>query len=211
MSTWANAKTVYITDNVEVNLRAGESSNSKVLATLPSGTALTFIARRKNSEYTKVRMPNGRYAFILTRHTMDQPTNKVALEQAIAELEQVKQENESLKTELAALKGDNTAAQTSNEALSQEREQLAKTLEELRYTAAHEIEIKEERDSLREKFVQVNKELEQLKLEKQTLEANVELEWFVKGSAVVVISLLLGFLLPKLGWRKRAHSWDSTL
>lgn len=211
VSTLANARTVYVTDNVEVNLRAGESSKSKVLATLPSGTALTYISKRNKSNYTKVRMPNGRYAFILNSHIMNQPTNKVALEQATAELEKLRLENEALKTELATLKGDNTAAQTSNEELSKERERLSKELEELRYTAANEISIRKERDDYREKHVQATKELEQLKLENQTLEANVELEWFVKGAVVVIFSLLLGFVLPKLGWKKRSHSWDSTL
>ncbi|NOQ36201.1 MAG: TIGR04211 family SH3 domain-containing protein [Methylococcaceae bacterium] len=209
ISSLANAKTIYITDNVEVNLRAGETNKSKVLATLPSGTALTYISKRNKSNYIKVRMPNGRYAFILKRHTMDKPTNKVALANATAELEKITKENALLSAELAALKGDNTAAQTSNESLATEREQLAKELEDLRHTATHAIEIKEQRDTLQEQVVQANKELEQVKLENQTLEANTKLDWFLYGGTAIIFSVLLGFILPKLSWRKKSHNWDS--
>lgn len=209
VSSWVNAKTIYITDNVDINLRAGESSKSKIIATLPSGTALTYLYNRKKSGYTKVRMPNGRNAFILTSHTMDKPTNKIGLEKATVELGKLKQENDELEAELLMLRGDNTAAKTNSSNLTVEREKLMQDLEDLRYTSTHALKIKEERDSLQEKFIQTNKELEQIKLENQSLTANIELEWFLYGSSAVFFSVLFGFLLTKLSWRKKANNWDS--
>lgn len=208
MSSWVNAKTIYITDNVNINLRSGDSNKSKVIATLPSGTALTYTSKRKSSNYTKVRMPNGRYAFILTSNTLNEPTDKIALAAITTERDKLKQENEELENELVMQKGNSTAAETTKNALTLDHEKLTKELEDIRYSAANAIKIKERRDILQEEVVQARKELEQFKLENQTLKANIKLDWFLYGGTVVFFSIILGFLLPNLGWRKRSHSWN---
>ncbi|MCK5729318.1 MAG: TIGR04211 family SH3 domain-containing protein [Methylococcales bacterium] len=209
VSSWAQAKTVYITDNIQVNLKAGDHSTSKVIATLPSGTSLTFISKQRNSEYTKVRMPGGRYAFILSRDTIDKPTGRVTLEKTTLERDKLKQENEVLENELLMLKGDSVAAKTSNTTLGSERDKLALELEELKYTSTHSMKLKEERDSFQVQAVQLQKELTQVKSENQTVKANNQLDWFLYGGTAITFSILLGFLLPKLSWRsKRTGGWN---
>ncbi len=208
ISSWVSAKTIYITDTVNINLRSSESSTSKVLATLPSGTPLTYISRRKNSEYTKVRMPNRRYAFILASNTLDEPTSKIKLEKITIERDKLKQEIEELENEFLMQKGNSTAAETAKNALKIENEKMTQELEDIRYSAANAIKIKERRDVLQEEVVQAQKDLEQLKLENQTLKANSNLDWFLYGGTAVFFSIILGFLLPNLGWRKRSHGWN---
>jgi len=207
ISSWVNAKTIYITDNVNINLRSSDSSKSKVIATLPSGTALTYVSKGKNSKYTKVRMPNGRYAFILTNNTLNEPTDKIALASIVTERDKLKQEIEELENELLMQKGNSTAAETTKNALTLDHEKLTQELEDIRYSAANAIKIKEQRDILQEEVVQAQKDLEQLKLENQTLKANIKLDWFLYGGTAVFFSIILGFLLPNLGWHKRSHSW----
>ncbi len=209
VSSWVQAKTIYITDNIQVNLKAGDHSTSKVIATLPSGTLLTFVSKQRNSEYTKVRMPGGRYAFILSSETTNKPTHKLTLEKTTIERDKLKQENEVLENELLMLKGDSVAAKTSNSTLGSERDKLALELEELKYTSTHAMKLKEERDSFQVQAVQLQKELTQVRSENKTVKANNQLDWFLYGGTAIVFSILLGFLLPKLSWRsKRTGGWN---
>ncbi|MDQ7090604.1 MAG: TIGR04211 family SH3 domain-containing protein [Methylococcales bacterium] len=208
MTGWVHAKTLYVTDNVKINLRAGDSNKSKIIATLPSGTALTYISKQPGSNFAKVRMPNGRYAFVLNSQTTTEPTNKLALVTITTERDKLSQENDELEAELLMLRGDSTAAETSKNSLTVEREKLTRELEDLKYTSSHAIKIKTQRDSLQEQVVQTQKELEEFKLENQTLKANIKLEWFLWGGCAIFFSILLGAILPKLGWRKRSHNWD---
>ncbi len=207
ISSWVNAKTIYITDNININLRSGDSSKSKVIAILPSGTPLTYVSKRKSSSYSKVRMPNGRYAFILTKNTLNKPTDKISLAAITTERDKLKQENEELENELLMQKGNSTAAETTKNALTIDHEKLTQELEDIRYSAANAIKIKKRRDTLQEEVVQTQKDLEQLKLENQTLKANNKLDWFLYGGTAVFFSIILGFLLPNLGWNKRSNSW----
>ena len=207
ISSWVSAKTIYITDNVNINLRSGDSSKSKVIATLPSGTALTYVSKRKSSSYTKVRMPNGRYGFILTSNTLNEPTDKITLTSITTERNKLKQENEELENELLMQKGNSTAAETTKNALTLDHEKLTQELEDIRYSAANAIKIKERRDTLQEEVVEAQDNLGQLKLENQTLKANIKLDWFLYGGTAIFFSIILGFLLPNLGWHKRSNSW----
>jgi SH3 domain protein len=209
ISSWVQAKTVYITDNITVNLKAGDHTSSEVIATLPSGTALTYISKQRKSDYTKVRMPGGRYAFILSKNTIDKPTHKLTLTKVTTERDQFKQEKEDLENELLMLKGDSIAAKTNNSTLGSERDKLSKELEELKYASTHTIKLKNERDAFQIQKVQIQKELEQLKSENETLKANIQLDWFLYGGTAIIFSILLGFLLPKLSWRsKRTGGWS---
>lgn len=209
LSSIATAKSIYITDSIDVQLKAGERNSSKTLKTYSSGTALTFISKHR-SGYTKVKMPNGHYAFIQTRYTMNEPPEKVVFEQAVSEAAKLKEENIQIKAELETLKGDNTVASSTNEVLSKEREQLSSELAEIRYTAANAIKLKEGRDKLQADVIQLTKELEQIKLEKKTLETSANQDWFLYGGILSLFGVLLGFILPKLSWRRKANNWDSS-
>jgi SH3 domain protein len=208
ISSWGHAKTIYVTDNIEVNLRSGDTNKSKIIATLASGAALTYISQNKGSHYIKVQMPNGRYAFILKNNTVSKLSDKTTLTGAASERDKFKLENEELDNELLMLKGNLMAAETRRDTLMIERDKLAQKLEDLNYTTTHAIKIKEQRDSLQEQVVQAQKEFEKVKLENQTLKANTKLDWFLYGGTAVFFSIILGFLLPKLSWRKSSHSWD---
>lgn len=208
LSHWAHAKTIYVIDNIEVNLRLADSNKSKIVATLASGTPLTYISKSKDSHYIKVQIPDGRYAFILNSNTVNKLSSKTSLMNTTTDRDKFKQENEELDNELLMLKGDLMAAETRRDTLMVERDKLAQKLEDLNYTSTHSVKIKHQRDSLQEQLVQAQKEFEKVKLDNQTLKANTKLDWFLYGGTAVFFSTILGFLLSKLNWRKSSHSWD---
>jgi len=203
------AKTIYITDKLEVQLKANEREDSETLETVSSGTPLKFIVRR-NSGYTKVKMSDGRYAFVLTNKIMHDKPQAFILKKTLTELAKVKEENTLITAELETLKGDSNSSATVTENLTKEREQLRSELAEIRYTAANAIKLKNQRDKLQEDFIQVNKTLEQIKLEKKTLETSANQDWFLYGGILSIFGVLLGFILPKLSWRRKAHNWDAS-
>ena len=92
--------------------------------------------------------------------------------------------------------------------MANERDQLKQELGELKKTAASSIQIKNERDELQERFVNVERDLQQFKLENQALKDTASQDWFLYGGILALAGVILGFILPKLSWRRRS-SWDS--
>lgn len=207
ISGTVNAKTVYVTDNMTFNVKAGDDNTSAMLTTITSGTPLTLLSRKRNADYAKVRLANGQIGFILNSYLSPQPASKWYLEQANQELIKLRQENSQIHLELATIKKHGASAIT--EALTQERDKLAGELNQLRVISANAVEVKKQRDALQEDFIKVNKEFEQLKLEKTTLETNANQDWFMYGGLLSLFGVLLGYILPKLSWRRKAHNWDT--
>ena len=209
ISTAVNAKTAYVTDTMKYTLRSSESNRSKILRMLPSGTALTIVSENPGSGYTKVRTSTGLEGFILTRHTLNRPISKWYLNKANKKLETLQQEFDSAKKELNQIKGNNNQALSSNQSLTKERDNLGTELNELRQTAANAVQLKHQRDQLQERVISVERELQQVKRENQTLEDSTNQDWFLYGGILSLFGVILGFILPKLSWRRKTSNWDT--
>lgn len=206
-STSAYAKTVYVTDNLDLPLRSEESNKGKIISLLPTGTPLNVLGENSKSGFSRVQLKSGMQGFIATRNTMLQPPEHARLETTSKNLVDLKAENDSLKEELAKVKATITPGSTLEQSLTTERDRLDRELTEIKKTAASQIQLKDERDKLQEDIVNVKREFEQLKLENNALKDGANQDWFLYGGMLSLAGVILGFILPKLAWRRRS-GWD---
>ncbi|MGR9014797.1 MAG: TIGR04211 family SH3 domain-containing protein [Gammaproteobacteria bacterium] len=206
----AQAKTVYVTDTLNLSLRSEASNKSKVVKLLPTGTPLTIIEESNGSGFYRVRLNDGTEGYMPIRNTMKEPSSRSQLEVASKELAAMQSENASLKAELAKLNESITPGTSLEKSLEAERDQLSRELSELKKTAASTVELKNQRDELQERVVNIERELQQYKLENQALQDTANQDWFLYGGILALIGVILGFILPKLSWRRsRSSGWDS--
>lgn len=198
LSNLAQARSAYVTDSVEIPLRSGESERSKIVKMLPNGTPLTILGDNTENGYTYVQAANGAEGFILSRYMSGEPSARSQLEASNKKLETLQEENKQLKT-----------AHANNQELGKERDKLSSELSELQQTAANAIQLKQQRDQLQERVVSVERELQQIKRENQALADSSNQDWFLYGGGLSLFGVLLGFILPKLSWRRRTSGWDS--
>lgn len=197
-SSLAQARTGYVTDSIDIPLRSGESERSRIVKMLPNGMALTLLGDNTENGYTYVQAANGAEGYILTRYISGEPISRTQLEAASKKLEALQEENKALKT-----------AQANGLEISGERDRLNAELNELKQTAANAIQLKQQRDQLQERVITVERELQQLKRENQALTDNTNQDWFLYGGGLSLFGVLLGFILPKLSWRRRSSGWDT--
>ncbi len=204
----AQAETVYVTDDVKLTLRSGPSMKNKIVKMVRSGTPLTVLKRTPDG-YIKVKTPSGTTGYILSRHTKKHPINKLQLKKATDELEQLRKQNLELKTQLETLKNKHTQAISSETELTQKTDKLSRQLAEIQQTAANAIQVKKQRDQLQERVVNAERELQQLKRMKQTLEDSSNQSWFIYGGILAFAGILFGLLIPRISWKKKPNNWDS--
>lgn len=201
------AKTVYVTDKLDLPLRSEESNKGKIISLLPTGTPLTVLKEDTKSGFSRVQLKSGMQGYIATRNTMPDPPNRNQLESTSKNMASLQSEADSLREELAKAKAAVTPGSTLEQSLAAERDRLDRELTELKRTAAAQIQIKDERDKLQERVVNVERELEQLKLENGALKDGASQDWFLYGGMLSLAGVILGFILPKLAWRRR-NGWD---
>lgn len=194
-----HARTVYVTDNIEIPLRSGESERSKIVKMLANGTQLNVLQENSENGYTYVQANNGAEGFILTRYLSNEPISRTQLETASKKLESLQEENKQLR-----------ASQAANSEIGKERDKLSNELSELQQTAANAIQLKQQRDQLQEQVISNERELQQLKRENQALTDSSNQDWFLYGGGLSLFGVLLGFILPKLSWRRRSNGWGDS-
>ena len=202
-------KTVYVTDTHIIALRSEESNKGALVRSLETGTPLTVLDINKKTGYSRVRTEDGAEGYILTRNTMKDPPSRTQLESATRESTALKSENTALKLELIKLKQFMTPGSTLEQSLAKERDQLARELSELKKTSSEAMQIKAERDEYQDRYVQIEKDVKQLERENADLKDRTEQDWFLYGGMVAFIGMLLGFILPKLSWRRKSSNWDT--
>ncbi|WAR46392.1 TIGR04211 family SH3 domain-containing protein [Methylomonas rapida] len=194
----AEARVGYVTDSIDVPLRSGESERSKIVKMLPNGMSLNVLGDNTENGYTYVQAANGAEGYILTRYISNEPSARNQLEAAVKKLETLQEENKQLK-----------ASQVNHQEVGKERDKLSAELSELQQTAANAIQMKQQRDQLQERVVTVERELQQLKRENQALADSTNQDWFLYGGGLALFGVLLGFILPKISWRRRSSGWDT--
>lgn len=205
--TTANAKVVYVTDNLDLPLRKEESNKSKIISLLPTGTPLTLLKENPKSGFSFVQLQNGMQGFIATRNTMAEPPSHTQVETSGKNVASIQTENYALKEELAKVKAAVTPGTPLEESLAADRDRLDRELIELKKTAASQIQLKNERDQFQEELVNIKRELEQIKLENNALKDGAAQDWFLYGGILSLAGVFLGFILPKMAWRRK-NSWD---
>jgi len=188
------AKTMFITDRIEVGVRSGIGIEQKFVASVKTGDRVEVLEGDQN--WTKVKLPNGAVGWVATRFLVDQIRTATALDPKTQE-------------ELKGVKDQNLALSKQLESFKQEREKLLKE---------HEEGKKVLNDLQQEKQGRVAPELNQMKahndqLEKQINELkqqaaanqqrgknqrlNEQIWWFLSGSGVLFIGLILGWLASR--------------
>jgi len=206
----AFAQSVYVTDSMKFTLRSGESSSHKIIKMLPSGTRLTLLESNKTTGYSKVKTASGVIGYLPTRFTLRKPISSWYLKKANQQLELLQTESQQIKTTLTDLQQNNSSAVSSNATLTQERDQLSTELNDLRQTASNAIQLKRQRNELQERVVHVERELQQLKREKQALEDSTSQDWFLYGGILSFLGIFFGLMIPKISWQRKSHgNWDT--
>ena len=207
LSASAFAKTVYVTNNLDLPLRSSESAKGKLVGLLSIGTAVEVLSENGKTGFSHIQLKNGQQGYIATRNTVSEPPTRTDPGTIASNLAALQTENNNLKQELAKIKSSIAPDTPLEQSLAVERDRLDRELSELKRTAANQIQLKNERDALQEEVVNVKRELEQLKLENHALKDGGKQDWFLYGGLLALAGVLLGFILPKLAWRRK-NDWD---
>ena len=204
------AKTAYVTDELEITLRTGETTGHRIVRMLPTGEKLTVLGTNPDSGYSKVRTSNGTVGYVLTRQLVDTPVARDRLAAAEAEVNALKAAPGELSSRLAKLREEHSKLQQAHAELNTAKQAVDQEFAALKRTANNAVRIANERNELRKQVASLTREVEDIKQQNRELENKTAQNWFLIGGGVVVGGIVvLGLILPHLRVRRRKSSWGS--
>lgn len=201
----AAAQQVWVSDQFEVMLRTGPTTNNQIVRMLPSGTALEVMEEDAEAGYSRVQTSAGTEGWVLTRYLMNEPSAREQLTSLTNRLSSAAAEGSSLSSQLAAVNSEYDAATRQIATLEREKSQLEEELAEIQRTAANVLAINEQNKDLRDQLA--NAEIEAATLEQQNRELTGQTTryWFMTGALVLFVGMILGIWLPRIRWQRRSR------
>jgi|YelNatPaOPRAMG01_1025707.scaffolds.fasta_scaffold61706_3 SH3 domain protein len=181
------AKTMYITDRIEIGLRSGTGVEFRILGRVKTGDRVEVLESDRN--WSKVRTGDGTVGWINTSFLVDQIRPPLGEDSKV--LEELKEAKETL-----------SALSKEKEALLQEKTRLSKEAAEAKaLVQSLQRGITPELTDLRKKHQELEREAALLRKKlaergdggKNRWVNQENLLWFLSGGLVLLVGLILGF------------------
>lgn len=203
------AETGYVTDRLEVTLRAGESTRFKVLKMLPSGTPLEVMGVNPKTKYAQVRTTEGTVGFVPAEQIQSEPAARERAAELEKRLAEFQRDPDSLAARLARVQAEQTQLQARYQDLEREKQRLEQENATIRRACANVLEVTNDRERLRVQVADLTRTGADLEQENRDLRNQGSQRWFLIGAGVLGGGILLGLILPRLRLGRRKSSWGS--
>lgn len=197
----AAAQTRYVTDQLEITLRAGAGTDYRILAMLPSGEPLQVLERA--GDWTRVRAGEAGQGWVLSRYLADTPPARAELARLRGELERAVERAETTAGELAAAR---TQLAEQDQTLTEQQARQAQ-MEQRLAQASEGLAMADANATLTAQVTAQQEQIEALQHEREARQAREARQWFLIGAGVLGAGILLGLVLPRLRWRRKRDDW----
>ena len=200
-----SAQTAWVSDEFEVTLRTGPSTSNTIELMVPSGTQLQILEEVPESGYSRVRTGGGTEGWVLTRYLMDEPAAREQLEILSQQLSNATDESMSMGVQLGTIRYEYDAANRTILGLEADNAALQSQLEDIANRAANTLAIDRQNQELQRGLTDAEIRISVLEQERDRLASQSGRKWFITGSAVLVVGVLLGLLLPRMKFQRRSR------
>ena len=202
----ALAETRYISDVLRVPLRAGPSSEHRILHWgLPSGTEVEVLEDDGEADFVNVATDGGMTGWLPRQYLVAEPIARERLTEALAEIEHLSALLEGGQPAIATELARTAELEAANGELERRNESLTAELAELKSVFESDLDIHAENQRLADENETLRGEVDGLAAAAGQLQANVERQWMLIGAGLVLVWLLLGLAIKA---RPRRSAWS---
>lgn len=197
--------TVYISDTLEIPLRAGASNRYKVIGAVRSGSPVEVLKVDTAKGYTQIRATAGVKGWLPSDQLTDVPSAREQLTRVQQELEQLKAQHNDLKQHMDNVVGRPDGDAMTYPSLYEEAVRLRQQLAQYRKVASDTVAIDERNKALQERAVALERELQIVQQENQALRNDNDSIRLLMGAVLLVAVLLVAVLMPRVREQRRTQ------
>lgn len=186
-TAFSEEESAYIGANGPAEMKSGLSAQDKLIRNLEPGTPVKVLKNNHKLGYAKIQLEGGETGWIVAKFLSQEaplrpkaPVEPLLVEPEKKTPEQLEQEVSRLQTELVAV----------------------------RQASADVLRIQAERDQLQGSVITLKRELDTITREKNALNEDQKQSWFMVGSLVLIVGIILGVVLPRISIRRK-NNWGS--
>jgi SH3 domain protein len=186
-----NAQTMYVSEDCEITVRTGASTEHRIIAMLKPGAAVEVMS--PGDEWSQVRTPGGKEGWMLSRYLTSQEPAAMTLERLQQKVQQLSKQQEDLLEKNAALEADNQRLETTLANTRASLERIGKEHETLKRESADFLQLKSQHEKISRELTEVRDKAAKFEEESQRLLRNQSIKWFLAGGGILSLGFIIGF------------------
>jgi len=202
LASTARAATWYVKPSAEIPLRRGQGSGYKIIAVLGDGTPVTILSEQNN--WARVRLESGKEGWILKRYLGREKPFKDQIADLRAQNAALRETLATTKQQLQDLTDLHQKTAQELSASIAERDAIKAEYARLQQDTRDVVETKQALQQARAQLGELKKRLAELELENTGLKKSSSLMWFLTGSGVLLLGLIIGLITGKRNKRRRS-------
>jgi SH3 domain protein len=151
-------------------------------------------------------MSDGLEGWLQTQYLIMEPVARDQLVTVEEELSNLKNSHQQTLIELEELKSREADTSGSNASLQSKNEALTEELNNLTELAANVIAIDEQNKQYLEEHDSLLNEIDDLSVANQSFQDISNQQWFLRGAAIILVGLLIGFWMSRKLYNKRSST-----
>ena len=197
--------TTYVSDMVQIPLRAGASNRHKVIGAVRGGSPVEVLKVDAAKGYTQIRTPAGASGWLPSDQLTKTLSSQEPLTATRQELEELKTRYFEIQQHMDSMVSKPDAEATSYPRLYDEALRLRQQLAQYRKVAADTVAIDERNKALQEQVVTLERELQIVQQENQRLRNDNDSIRLLMGVVILGLCLLVVVMMPRIREQKRAQ------
>ena len=200
----AHAETRYITDKLSVELRRGPSNEYKITRNLEAGLSVEVVEQTPDG-YSRVHVGETE-GWVLTQFLTTERSARDRLAAAERAASDAKERSTDLERQVAELTAKLGDTKTELDHTRENHDKVSRDLSNIKTAAANVVDIQQQNESLRQKMIDRDRQVEELTAANGDLSGRSRQNWFIVGAAVLFGGIVIGLIAPTLR-RKRRSDW----
>ncbi|MBC8518950.1 MAG: TIGR04211 family SH3 domain-containing protein [Gammaproteobacteria bacterium] len=186
---------------IPVPLRAEPDRSSRLLQLLPAGEYVSLGNESKNG-FTLITTNSGVRGWVTSRYlTKRSPLPATAKSSQIESNQKqmkIKLENSRLKTRITSIQQEKRILESEIQKLKESSHRANQEVDTIRDISESALEMENENHLLRDQVRVQKRDLEALQQENKALQDRKDRDWFLVGSMVSILALLIGFSISRM-------------
>ncbi|MFK5915835.1 MAG: TIGR04211 family SH3 domain-containing protein [Woeseiaceae bacterium] len=205
LSFTAQAQTQYVSDHLVITVRTGQGAQFQIIKTLESGEHVKVL-ETTDTGYTRIATDDGTEGWVRSQYLAEEPVAAEVLVKVEAKLLKAQTSLKKIREEYISLKRKHSSLSETQDVLSADKKQLDSELARLNEVAKKPIILDRQNRKLQQNNVTLEKDVQRLNQENQSLQDRSQREWFIVGALVLFGGIIVGLVAPKLRSRK-SSAW----
>jgi SH3 domain protein len=183
---------------------SGPGNEYKITRNLEAGLSVEVVEQTPDG-YSRVRVGDTE-GWVLTQFLTTERSARDRLAVAEKAASDAKARSADLERQVAELTAKLGDTKTELDHTRENHEHVSKELSSIKTAAANVVDIQQQNESLRQKMIDRDRQVEELTLTNGALSGRSRQNWFIVGASVLFGGIVIGLIAPSLR-RKRRSDW----